>query len=58
MQGIPGGSDGKESDCNAGDQGSIPGLERDAEGNGYPLHVLAWRIPCTQELDGVTKSGT
>ena len=26
--GLPGGSDGKESACNAGDPGSIPGLER------------------------------
>ena len=25
---LPDGSDGKESACNAGDQGSIPGLER------------------------------
>ena len=30
--GFPGGSDGKESACSAGDPGSIPG-----EGNGYPL---------------------
>ena len=26
--GFPGSSDGKESACNAGDPGSIPGLER------------------------------
>ena len=32
LQGFPGGSDGKESVCNAGDMGSIPG-----EGNGNPL---------------------
>ena len=31
--GFPDGSDGKESACNAGDPGSIPGLE----GNGNPL---------------------
>ena len=32
-------SDGKESACNAGDLGSIPGLERfSGEGNGCPLH--------------------
>ena len=37
-QGFPGGSDGKESSCNAGDLGSIPGLERSpGEGKGYPL---------------------
>ena len=36
--GFPGGSDGKASACNAGDQGSIPGLGRfPAEGNGKPL---------------------
>ena len=36
--GFPGGSDGKESACNAGDPGSIPESERSAgEGMGYPL---------------------
>ena len=36
--GFPGGLDGKESICNAGDLGSIPGLERSAgEGISYPL---------------------
>ena len=36
---FPGGSDGKESVCNAGDLGSVPGLRRSpGEGNGYPLH--------------------
>ena len=35
---FPNGSVGKESACNAGDPGSIPGLERSAgEGIGYPL---------------------
>ena len=34
-QGFPGGSDSKESACNAGDPGLIPGLGRPAgEGNG------------------------
>ena len=33
-----GGSDGKESACNAGDPGLSPGSERSpGEGNGYPL---------------------
>jgi len=33
-----GGSDGKDSACNAGDLGSIPGLGRSpGEGNGNPL---------------------
>ena len=36
--GFPGGSAGKESTCNAGDLGSIPGLGRSpGEGNGYPV---------------------
>ena len=34
----PGGSDGKESTCNVGDPGSIPGLGRShGEGNGNPF---------------------
>ena len=34
----PGGSAGKESACNVGDPGSIPGLGGfPGEGNGYPL---------------------
>ena len=36
--GFPSGSDGKESACNAGDPGLIPGSGRSPEeGNGYPL---------------------
>ena len=36
--GFPGSSAGKESACNAGDSGSIPGLGRaPVEGIGYPL---------------------
>ena len=35
---FPGGSDLKESSCNAGDPSSIPGLGRSpGKGNGYPL---------------------
>ena len=39
IKGFPGGSDGKESACNAGDLGSIPGSGRSPleEGIGYPL---------------------
>ena len=38
LLGFPHASDGKESACNAGDLGSIPGLGRSpGEGNGYPL---------------------
>ena len=38
QKGFPGGSNGKESACSAGDLGLIPGLERSpGEGNGYPV---------------------
>ena len=38
LSGFLGGSDGKESACNAGDPSSIPGSGRSAgEGIGYPL---------------------
>ena len=54
---FPGGSAGKESMCNAGDLGSIPGLGRSpGEGSGYPLQwasMLAQRIknpPAMQEI--------
>ena len=37
-RGVPGGPDSKESACNVGDPGSIPGLGRSPrERNGYPL---------------------
>ena len=36
---FPGGSDSKESACNAGDRGSVPELGRSpGEGHGNPLH--------------------
>ena len=39
--GFPGSSAGKESACNAGDSGSIPGSERaPREGLGYPLQYF------------------
>ena len=44
--GFPGGSDGKESGCYAGDPGSIPGLGRPPEeGNGYPLQYSCQENP-------------
>ena len=44
--GFPGGSDGKESACDAGDLGLIPGLGRSLEGAWQPTpgNILAWRI--------------
>jgi len=54
-----GGSEGKESAYNAGDPGSVPGLKRSpGEWNGK-IHssILAWRIPCTEESDGLQSLG-
>ena len=43
--GFPGGSERKESACNAGDAGSIPGWGRSpGEGNGYPLQYACLEI--------------
>ena len=47
---LPGDSAGKESTCNAGDMGSIPGLGRSqGEGNDYPHTPLFW----PEEFHGV-----
>ena len=44
--GFPAGSDGKESTCNGGDLGSIPGLGRSpGEGNGNPLQYSCLENP-------------
>ena len=43
--GFPGGSDGKESACNAGDPGLIPGWRRSpGGGDGYPLQYSCLEI--------------
>ena len=43
---IPGGSDGKESTCNAGDLGSIPGWGRSPRGgHGNPLQYSCLESP-------------
>ena len=40
---FPGGSDGKEFTCNAGDLGSVPGLGRfPGEGKGYLSTPVFW----------------
>ena len=57
--GFPGGSAGKESACNAGDLGLIPGLGRSPEeGKGYPLQYsgLENSMDCVDH--GVPKSRT
>ena len=49
--GFHGDSAGKESACNAGDLGLIPGLVRSpGEGNGYPLQYSGLEIPWTSLL--------
>ena len=58
------GSDSKESDCNAGDPGSIPGLGRSpGEGNGNALQYSCLENPMDGEawqatVYGVAKSQT
>ena len=63
-RGVPGGSVGKKSACNAGDLGLSPGLGKSpGEGNGFPLQYSglessmdrgAWQAT----VHGVTKNRT
>jgi len=56
---FPGGSDGKESACDARDPGSISGSGRSSGGgNGNLLSILAWRIPQKQELGRLQSIGS
>ena len=61
---FPDGSDGKESACNAGDMGSVPGSERSpTEGHGNPLQYACLENPmdrgtCQATVHGVTWSQT
>ena len=62
--GFPGGLDGKDSACNAGDRGSIPGSGRcPGEGNGSPLQHSCLENPMDRgawrgAVHGVAKSQT
>ena len=59
FMGFSGGSDGKESACNAGDLGSVPGLGRSrGGGHAIPSIILAWRIPWTEEPGGLQSLGS
>ena len=52
-----GDSGGKESSCNAGDLGSIPGLQRSlGEGNSYSLQYSGLENSMDLIVHGVTKS--
>ena len=59
---FPGGSDGKESACNAGDLGSVPGSGRSpGEGHGNPLQYSCLENPMDRgawraTVHGVTMS--
>jgi len=64
LLGFPGGSDSKESTCNVGNLGSIPGWEDPLEEfMTICSSILAWRIPMERgtwqaTVQGVTKSRT
>ena len=56
---FPCGSAGKESTCNAGDLGEIPGLGRSpGEGKGYPLQYSGLENSIECIVHGVAKSRT
>ena len=59
-QDFPGGWDGKESACNAGDLGSIPGLERSpGRGHTNPTPIfLPGESPWTEEPGGPQSMGS
>ena len=57
--GIPRGSAGKESACNVGDLGLIPGLGRaPGEGKGYPLQDSGLENPMDNTVHGIAKNWT
>ena len=57
--GFPCGSAGKESACNAGDLGLIPGLGRSpGEGNSYPLQYSGLQNSMDCMVHGIPKSRT
>ena len=57
--GFPGGSAGKESACNVGDLGSVPGLGRfPGEGKGYPLQYSDLENSMDCIVHGITELDT
>ena len=57
IYGLPCGSAGKESTCNVGDLGSIPGLGRSpGEGKGYPLQYSGLENSMDCVVHGVAES--
>ena len=59
LQGFSGGSNSKESTCNVGNLGSIPGLGRSLE-ESVATHssTFAWRIPWTEDTGGLQSMGS
>ena len=55
---FPGGLEAKESACNAGEQGSIPGSGR-SPGEGMATHssIFVWRILWTDQPGGLQSRG-
>ena len=51
---------GKESACNAGDEGLIPGSQEDSLEKEMATHssILAWEIPWTEEPGGLQFKGS
>ena len=59
MMGFPGGSAAKESACNVGDLGSVPGLGRSpGEGKGYLVQYSGLENSKDYTIHGVAKSWT
>ena len=57
--GFPHSSVGKESACNAGDLGSLPGLGRSpGEGEGNPLQYSCLKHPMAEEPGGLQSMGS
>ena len=60
MQGLPGGSDGKESSCNAGGLHSIPGLGSSPWRRAWQLSPVFWlgESPWTEKSGGLQSMGS
>ena len=58
IAGFPGGSDGKESACNVGDPGSIPGSGRSPGEVATHSSILAWKIPWMEEPGWLQSMGS
>ena len=59
-KGLPWCSDSKESTCNVGEPGWIPGSGRSPLEEGMATHssILAWEIPWTEESGGLQSMGS